>query len=167
MSHGIVRRVSRTVVEKLKLRDDCLHLSEQKRIHRHIQSILHNYQLLRVPELLDSIDSHRYRMRKIKTTHPLHLGLMEDHNLADEVRRLWLRLWEDGFAAWDFELYLQPDGKVMMIDFDRFGYRMYLENLLGHIPIDRRIHLPITIQSGTFFQNVCFPADFQQSLGNI
>jgi len=106
-------------------------------------------------------------MRKIKTTQPLHLGLIQHHNLADEVRRLWLRLWEDGFAAWDFELYLQPDGKVMMIDFDRFGYRMYLENLLGHIPIDRRIHLPITIKPGTFFQHVCFPTDFQQSLGNV
>ena len=165
MSHGIVRRISSTVVEKLRLRDDCLELSEQKRIHRHIQTLLHNYQLLRVPELLDSIDSPRYRMRKIKITNPIYLGLQVNQNLADEVRRLWLRLWEDGFAAWDFELYLQPDGKVMMIDFDRFGYRMYLENLLGHMPLERRIHLPITIPPDTFFTNVCFPANFENSLG--
>jgi len=163
MSHGVILRVSQSVVEKLRFREDCLSLQNQKTIHRLIQHILQSdfYQFLKVPELLDEPNASRYRMRRIMTKNPMYLGLQTNHNIAAEVKQLWKELWELGYAAWDFELYRQPDGTIMIIDFDRFGYKMEIPN---NPNLEEQIHLPITIPPGTFFNHVCFPENFVSRL---
>ena len=161
MSHGVILRVS-SVVEKLRFREDCLTLQKQKTIHRLIQHILSSYQFLKVPELLDEPHTPRYRMRRIKTTRPLYLGL-EPNPIATELTLLWKELWGLGYAAWDFELYSQPDGTVMMIDFDRFGYKIQVPDNQNP-SLEEQIHLPITIPPGTFFNHVCFPVGLEARL---
>ena len=163
MSHGVILRVSSTVVEKLRFRDDCLTLYKQKAIHRLIEHILRTdtYQFLSVPELFDDPHTSRYRMRRIRTNSPLYLGI-ETNTIASEVTLLWKELWALGYAAWDFELYLQPDGTVMIIDFDRFGIK--IQDQQRNLSIQEQIHLPITIPSGTFFNHVCFPSEFENRL---
>jgi len=165
MSHGVILRESPNAVEKMRFREDCLTLQKQKTIHRLIQHILRTdtYQFLKVPELLDEPYTPRYRMRIIKTTRPLYLGLETNHNIAAEITLLWKELWALGYVAWDFELYWQPDGTVMIIDFDRFGYKIHLPDNQNP-SLEEQIHLPITIPPGTFFNNVCFPAGFQTRL---
>ena len=162
MSHGVILRVSPNSVEKLRFREDCLTLQKQKTIHRLIQHILGTYQFLKVPELLDEPYTPRYRMRRILTNRPLYLGL-QSHLIADELIQLWKELWNLGYVAWDFELYVQPDGTVMIIDFDRFGYKISLPDNQNP-SLEEQIHLPITIPPGTFFKHVCFPVDFQSRL---
>jgi hypothetical protein len=167
MSHGVILRVCSTVVEKMRFREDCLTLNKQKTIHRLIEHILSTdtYQFLSVPELLDDPQTDRYRMSRIRTNRPLYLGIEANNSIIYEIKLLWTELWSLGYAAWDFELYIQPDGTVMMIDFDRFGTRMYgQQQQQHHIPLQENIHLPITIPPGTFFDNVCFPVDFQTRL---
>jgi len=163
MSHGVILRVSSTIVEKMRFRDDCLTLYKQKAIHRLIEHILNtdSYQFLSVPELLDDPHTDRYRMRRIRTNRPLYLGI-ETNVISSEITLLWKELCALGYAAWDFELYLQPDGTVMMIDFDRFGIK--IQDQQRNLSIQEQIHLPITIPSGTFFNHVCFPAEFENSL---
>lgn len=165
MSHGVILRVSQSVVEKLRFREDCLSLQNQKTIHRLIQHILQSdfYQFLKVPELLDEPNASRYRMRRIMTKNPMYLGLQTNHNIAAEVKQLWKELWELGYAAWDFELYRQPDGTTMIIDFDRFGYKISLPDNQNPT-LEEQIHLPITIPPGTFFNHVCFPENFVSRL---
>jgi hypothetical protein len=55
-------------------------------------------------------------------------GEVLSHNdfeqLFHELTTLWLALWAQGFAAWDYEPTLQPDGRIAMLDFDKFGFRM-------------------------------------------
>ena len=161
MSHGVILRASPNVVEKMRFREDCLTLQKQKTIHRLIQHILGTgYQFLKVPELLDEPYTPRYRMRRIKTTRPLYLGLQANDNIAAEITLLWKELWALGYVAWDFELYWQPDGTVMMIDFDRFGYKIQIPDNQNP-SLEEQIHLPIIIPSGTFFDHVCFPAGFE------
>jgi hypothetical protein len=163
MSHGVILRAS-SVVEKMRFREDCLTLNKQKTIHRLIQHILRteSYQFLKVPELLDEPHTPRYRMRRIRTNRPLYLGL-QTYLIAGEITLLWKELWALGYVAWDFELYLQPDGTVMLIDFDRFGYKISLPDNQNP-SLEEQIHLPITIPPGTFFKHVCFPVDFQSRL---
>ena len=162
MSHGVILRVSPSVVEKMRFREDCLSLQKQKTIHRLIEHILQSdfYQFLKVPELLDEPYQPRYRMRRIMTKNPLHLALQTNHNIAAEVTQLWKELWSLGYAAWDFELYRQPDGTTMIIDFDRFGYKISLPDNQNP-SLEEQIHLPITIPPGTFFDHVCFPVGFE------
>ena len=163
MSHGVILRVSSTVVEKMRFREDCLTLQKQKVIHRLIQHILRSdsYQFLKVPELIDEPYTPRYRMRRIKTNHPLYLGLETNHNIAAEVKQLWVELWGLGYAAWDFELYKQPDGTTMIIDFDRFGYKIQVPDNQNP-SLEEQIHLPIPISN--FFNHVCFPENFKLRL---
>jgi hypothetical protein len=159
MSHGVILRESPNVVEKMRFREDCLTLQKQKTIHRLIQHILRteSYQFLKVPELLDEPHTPRYRMRRIKTTRPLYLGL-QTNPIAAEITLLWKELWALGYVAWDFELYSQPDGTVMMIDFDRFGYKIHLPDNQNP-SLEEQIHLPIPITG--FFDHVCFPENFK------
>jgi hypothetical protein len=165
MSHGVILRVSQSVVEKLSFREDGLNIQNQKKIHRLIEHILQSdfYQFLKVPELLDEPYTSRYRMRRIMTKNPLYLGLQTNHNIATEVKQLWKELWALGYAAWDFELYRQPDGTTMIIDFDRFGYKISLPDNQNPT-LEEQIHLPITIPPGTFFNHVCFPAGLETRL---
>jgi hypothetical protein len=165
MSHGIILRIAPTVVEKLSFREDGLSLQKQKKIHRLIEHILQSdfYQFLKVPELLDEPYEPRYRMRRIRTDHPLYLGLQPNHNIAAEVRQLWKELWELGYAAWDFELYRQADGTVMMLDFDRFGYKIQIPDNQNP-SLEEQIHLPIAIPPGTFFKNLCFPTNLSLNI---
>jgi len=164
MSHGVILRVSQSVVEKMRFREDCLTLQKQKKIHRLIQHILgsDSYQFLKVPELLDEPNTPRYRMRRIMTKNPVYLGL-HANAIAEEVKQLWIELWNLGYVAWDFELYRQPDGTVMIIDFDRFGYKIQIPDNQNP-SIEEQIHLPITIPPGTFFNHVCFSPGFHGSL---
>ena len=162
MSHGVILRLSLSTVEKLHFREDSLSLQKQKLIHRLIQRILESdsYQFLKVPELFDQPYEPRYRMQRIKTNNPIYLGL-KTNPVEHELKQLWRELWDFGYAAWDFELYLQPDGTVMMIDFDRFGYKIQVTD--GH-RLQEQIHLPITIPPGSFFNHVCFPDDFESTV---
>ena len=164
MSHGVILRVSSSVVEKFCFREDCLTLQKQKTIHRLIENILATefYQFLKVPELLDEPHRPRYRMRRIRTNIPVFLGI-QDNSIATEVKQLWKDLWDLGYAAWDFELYIQPDGTVMIIDFDRFGIKIDGAHTYN-LRLQEKIHLPITIPPGSFFNHVCFPSEFENQL---
>jgi len=67
-------------------------------------------------------------MEKIDTRRPIILGAMgtqvicpkTKERLIKELKYAWLTLYEEGYAAWDFELYKQPDGTIMILDFDKF-----------------------------------------------
>jgi hypothetical protein len=64
------------------------------------------------------------------------------HDTEAELGRFITTLWRDHrFAAWDFELYVQPDGSVVILDFDKFK---------GNI------------EEG-FFDHACFPRNFSLS----
>jgi hypothetical protein len=98
---------------------------EQKGIHEMAWDILTNpsYTLLRTPFL---VGGPLYEMEKIDTGSPIFLGDevlppgVSYPRLAEELVQFWKDMWTAGYAAWDFELYLQPDGSVMLIDYDKF-----------------------------------------------
>jgi len=125
-------------------------LEEQKHIHRLVESILRgdDYKILRTP-LLHPTPGAKYIMEEICTRKPLWLSDVESRNLFDtnlvndteaELRRFFSTLWRTHrLAAWDFELYVQPDGRVVILDFDKFKTQ-----------IDEH-----------FFDYACFPRNFR------
>ena len=122
----------------------------EKHIHTTLLHILSNpaYILLRVPKLIPNPDE--YEMEKIDTRRPVTLGAMgtqyicskTKERLCEELHYAWSALYKEGYAAWDFELYKQPDGTVMMIDFDKCR--------------------PSGVLAEGFFKHPCFPRGFSE-----
>ena len=108
-----------------KTQKGSLSLDEQKAIHAMIEES--SYTLLRAPRL---IHGDGYEMERIDVEKPIFLGcqgnvLEGDRGLlVSELAMLWKALYKKGYMAWDFELYLQPDGRVAMVDFDKFKKEM-------------------------------------------
>lgn len=99
-----------------------LSLDDQKAIHALIIQETPSYTVLRAPHL---IDSDFYEMERINTDKPIFLGCQGStetvpKGLVSELVQLWRALHQKGYLAWDFELYLQTDGRVCIVDFDKF-----------------------------------------------
>jgi len=101
-----------------------LSLEEQKAIHAIIIEETPSYTLLRAPRL---VHGDGYEMERIDVEKPIFLGcqgnVLEGIDrvlLVSELTMLWKALYKKGYNAWDFELYLQPDGRVVIVDFDKF-----------------------------------------------
>lgn len=143
----------------------------QKRIHHLAERVVSDLGLktIRVPHVfLENLNG--YEMELINTKKIIYLGDPNhgypiDHELynrvSHELTRLWIELFKAGFAAWDFELYLQPDGTVVLLDFDKFGFRMTSGPVSILMPSSRRGG---QAQIQFFFQNPCFPHDFVDRL---
>jgi len=100
-----------------------LSLDEQKAIHAAVLQETTSYTVLTAPRL---VHSDRYEMARIDVEKIIFLGcqgnVVEVNTalLVSELATLWRALYKKGYIAWDFELYLQPDGRVAMVDFDKF-----------------------------------------------
>jgi len=121
-----------------------LSLDEQKAIHAAVIKETSSYTVLTAPRL---VYSDGYEMGSIDVEKLIFLGcqgnVLEGLNkevLVSELARLWRALYKKGYMAWDFELYLQPDGRVAMVDFDKFKKAAELEE--------------------SFFIHPCFPRGF-------
>jgi hypothetical protein len=148
-SYGIITVLETTVIKTPRALDKT---ETEKHIHTTLLHILSNpaYILLRVPKLIPNRDA--YEMEKIDIRRPIILGAVgtqticpkTKERLCDELKYAWLALYEEGYAAWDFELYKQPDGRIMMIDFDKFKCGSELPE--------------------RFFKHPCFPHGFAEAL---
>ena len=132
-------------------------LELQKSIHRTAYDVLRNFRILTTPSVSD--DQNYYIMDRIDTSKPIWLGDTESYSIYDanliidlrrELVRFWTIMWNNNFAPWDFELYLQPDSRVMMIDYDKYGIRT-----------ESGIRLPVRINMDDFFIHPSFPKGFR------
>ena len=160
-SHGLIIPVDRDVVMKKTRRgySEGLTIHQQKGIHDLLEKLLPQDGIFKVPKVVKSFDS--YKMERICTSRPLFLGDKDSckcyhHDLISDVIAelvpLWELIWEHGYAAWDFELFVQPDNRVAIIDFDRFGVRPIKEYTQPYL------------DEYKFFQHACFPPQFQSML---
>lgn len=165
MPHGRSNRIisfNNLQVEKVRAYHGtpCHDTFTQKRIHILAQNIINqgSYDHLRVPALSDEVMPNIYVMDRIDTLHPIWFGDEKESvnlimDLKSDLERFWSAMWAQGFACWDFQLYLQEDRTVMMIGFDKFGFRRTEGN--GY-PVD----LPIDVPLNEFFLGDCFPRNF-------
>ena len=78
------------------------------------------FQLLYVPKAW-SPDTHSYKMERITTDRPLMPTEFQGHPVLAELRTFYTVAKDQGVFPADYELYIQDDGRVAMIDFDKFG----------------------------------------------
>jgi hypothetical protein len=128
-----------------------LSLDEQKAIHALIIEETSFYTVLRAPHL---IVSEFYEMERINTDKPIFLGCQGSvvtvpKELVSELAELWRALHKKGYLACDFELYLQTDGRVCIVDFDKFK-KGQLEDI-----------------QDSFFIHPCFPRGFKDLVWRV
>ena len=169
---NLILPYSDTAIEKKRARHGtpCHDTLTQIRIHRAAQDVIAhgNFDHLRVPMLYD--DHEYYVMERVDTRNPIWLGdfdccdLFSVNLIMDvkaDLQRFWNTLWDQyGFAAWDFQLFLQDDQSVVLLGFDKFGFRR--DEGLG-APVD----LPVPVPVDEFFRGDCFPRDFRVNVNWI
>jgi hypothetical protein len=103
-----------------------------------------NFQLLRVPaafEISTSTRATAYVMERIDTSQP---ELLQDQQqvpqqLLKELLLYYFLCSQQGYFPNDYELYKQPDGKYMLVDFDKFGIFITKEKI--EFPFHQIIHI--------------------------
>lgn len=141
----------------------------QKRIHSLAYNLATGLNLKKLYVAKVNLENHyEYEMEKISTENIVYPGSpnhgtilfsQDQEVLLNELASLWIALWHQGFAAWDYELFLQPDGRIAMIDFDKFGFHM----TSGPVSITMPCRGP-GFKLEYFFQNPCFSYDFVNRL---
>lgn len=159
---------SKSGVIKVQKRRSLGHtIMTQKKIHTLLESLISELDLevLTVPKL-NTENTSQYEMEYIQTDKIIYLGdLHTSHEISHELYEkivseftvLWIALFSHGFAAWDIELFLQSNGKVMLLDFDKYGIVSTKDTtiVMPHWTADQNQQA-----LKYFFQNSCFPQDF-------
>ncbi len=78
------------------------------------------FQLLFVPRAWDA-DKHSYKMDRIDVETPLNLTDVKGHGVLEELKAFYKAAMAASVFPLDYELYVQPNGKIAMVDFDKFS----------------------------------------------
>lgn len=78
------------------------------------------FKLLFVPRAWDA-ERFQYKMDRIHVEKPLEVTDAKDHPVFLELKQFYAAAKAHGTFPADYELYIQPDGRVAMVDFDKFG----------------------------------------------
>lgn len=113
IGEGVTSRiyvVSPTIVKKIQKRNKN---KVSARYQYQVQQIASQLQFttLYIPRVYE-YGANWYTMERIDTTRPL--------NTTPEEAAFCSQMQRCGYIANDYELYLQPDGRVALVDFDRF-----------------------------------------------
>lgn len=94
---------------------------EQYRLQQWAHNVLKNSWTLFVPQAWNPED-HQYMMERIDVSDPISHDLMGvDKDLYKELAAFYAEGKKTGIYPMDFELYRQADGRIAMVDFDKFG----------------------------------------------
>jgi len=169
-------------VQKISKKKSNTHnVMTQRLIHQKISEILDSsaevYSILRVPKL--SSDLAIYEMSLIDASNPFFLGDTDNcatyaadidlDRVAVELASLWRAMWvNNGYALYDFELYKQSDGTVIILDFDSTGVRVSgSHNHRDGIQIPG-LSMSRQPDPETFFSlSPCYPKGFETNLQDL
>jgi hypothetical protein len=103
-------------------RTTSLRAPEQAKVQMwaHDLCVQKGFKTLYVPRAWDA-EAHQYKMARIDVSQPVELTTVKDHSVAAELKEFYLQTKKEGIFPADFELYQQADGRVAMVDFDKFA----------------------------------------------
>lgn len=77
-------------------------------------------QVLFVPRAWDA-EKHQYKMDRIDVSRLITETEYKTHAVLADLKAFYAEAKDHGVFPADYELYLQPDGRVAMVDFDKFA----------------------------------------------
>lgn len=141
----------------------------QMRIHSLTERIFDEsdiFKYLGVPRLHFENNPTMFELEQIEVDQPILLSEIHKEEwaqpLIQEVVTAWAMLWSHGFALYDFKLYRQKTGKILLFDFEHFGFRQ-------QIGTKETITFPFEMKSPLqyFFHHPCFSPCFEWRLLNL
>ena len=78
------------------------------------------FKILFVPRAWDA-ERFQYKMDRIHVDKPLEVLDAKSHPVFAEITEFYKEAKRSAVFPADYELYIQPDGRVAMVDFDKFG----------------------------------------------
>ena len=116
----VIKKIHRR--NRAQHRTDSHRAQEQARIQKWASNLCHeaHFKTLFVPRAWD-IQEHQYKMERIDVSQPLEYSTLKDHKVLGELCAFYVAAKRKGIFPADFELYEQADGRVAMVDFDKFA----------------------------------------------
>lgn len=99
-----------------------LKAEEQARMQEWARTLCRSlgFQTLYVPRAWDA-ERFQYKMDRISIEKPLMLTDVKTSVVLGELKVFYAKAKEKAVFPADYELYIQPDGRVAMVDFDKFA----------------------------------------------
>lgn len=158
-------------IQKILLNNEKSHdILTQKRIHHLLSRVINELdcKYFKVPKLVKSDYSAEminndteYCTEIINTHNSIYIGMLsknENYNeYLNELCSIWKTMWYQGFALYDFDLYMQRDGTIYIMDFGKTGFRMTTGPTLFSFPFEFQ-------NQEYFFEHPCFPNSFMKRL---
>ncbi len=116
----VIKKVHRR--NRAHQRTGSLRAPEQARMQKWAANLCHeeNFGILYVPRAW-SIQEHEYKMDRIQINKPLEYTEIKNHRVLPELQAFYKAAKKVGIFPVDWELYEQDDGRVAMVDFDKFA----------------------------------------------
>ncbi len=116
----VIKRVYRR--NRPQQRSCSLRAEEQARMQEWARRLCLNtgFKLLFVPRAWDA-EKHSYKMDRIDVATPLEMTDVKGHAVLEELKAFYAAAMAASVFPLDYELYVQPDGKIAMVDFDKFS----------------------------------------------
>ena len=116
----VIKKVHRR--NRAQQRTCSLRAEEQARMQEWARSLCYSlgFKMLFVPRAWDA-EKHQYKMDRIDVSAPITEMNYKTHAVVGELRTFYAKAKEHGVFPADYELYLQSDGRVAMVDFDKFA----------------------------------------------
>ncbi len=110
------------VIKKIKRRINTRSIKDQFMVHNLVYKVLNadKYKLLYTPKPIELSNDNSYKMEIIIDWNMITCDDY-DNNLTKEIKQFYIDMKAYNIFPNDFELFLQPNGKVALIDFDKFG----------------------------------------------
>jgi hypothetical protein len=93
---------------------------EQAKMQRWAETLTRDFAHLFVPEVIEVFDK-KYSMKRVDVSKPLYMLEIQTHPVFPEIQKFFQLCRKEGIYPADFELYEQKDGRVALLDFDKFA----------------------------------------------
>jgi len=104
------------------------------------------FKLLFVPKAWGA-ERFQYKMERIQVDKPLELMDVKNHPVLEELKAFYSLAKRNALFPADYELYVQPDGRVAMVDFDKFGKWLFIRGEVvfpwGQVSKDKELLEPL------------------------
>jgi hypothetical protein len=116
----VLKKVHRR--NRAQQRTSSLGAEQQARMQDWVRNLClkEGFQILFVPRAWDA-EKYSYKMDRIQTEKALEISESLDSQLLKELKALYKACMSKGIFPVDYELYEQKDGRVAMVDFDKFS----------------------------------------------
>lgn len=108
-------------IKTIKRRVKTISIEDQYKVHLIVYNVLNcdKYKILYTPKPIELIKN-SYKMEIINDSNMVTNNDF-DNKITNELQQFFADMKKFNFFPFDFELYLQPNGKIALIDFDKFG----------------------------------------------